>query len=264
MVAKVRMFVLIGERVSLIGTTLLLFTFLALLALDSVSLEAAVQGGARCSEPEQKSKSLTVASCGALLLGLVLFFFADYVHVTNKGVAGTLISPTGFAGRNLSSASPPLAGYLFLTCFLAPLLQVFAVLMGFVPKFAALTWRRAAAEVGSAFNCVDIFTVAYLSFLLGVNGFVESSTHDSLKPICELAQKAVGEDCIMIQARMAPVGFIGMSLATAGTWVLLFVLNADSLRRRDSCRELSTSLHQANSSRTRSEVTTFNTAEEES
>ena len=160
-----------------------------------------------------------LASC-AMIAGLCMWFFCDFMEAVTGGIAGTLIDASSFSAQSLGKTDMALRVMFLLTAVGCPFLHIVAFLLGLYGKCPGLA--RGLAGFAATFCLLDLFAIGYLvTFIEGVNGFAASAIHGLAPAVCEVAQEAIGEDCLSMQINVIPLGTVGLLLAT-GAWNALF------------------------------------------
>ncbi|CAE7455636.1 unnamed protein product, partial [Symbiodinium pilosum] len=156
----------------------------------------------------------------AMVAGICMWFFCDFMEAVTDGVAGALIAPSKFSAQSLGGTDVRLRVMVLLTAVGCPILHIIAFLLGLSGKAPGLA--RSLAGFAATFCLLDLFAIGYLiTFIEGVNGFASSAIRGLAPAVCEVAKEAVGEDCLTMQINVIPLGTIGLLLAT-GAWNVLF------------------------------------------
>jgi len=159
-----------------------------------------------------------LASC-AMIAGLCMWWFCDFMQAVTGGVAGTLIDPVSLSASSLGKTDMGLRVMVIWTAFGCPFLHIVAFLLGLWGKAPGLA--RSLAGFAATFCLLDLFALGFLiTFIEGVNGFASSAIRGLAPAVCEVAKEAVGEDCLTMQINVVPLGTIGLLLA-AGAWNVL-------------------------------------------
>ena len=169
--------------------------------------------------PAQVVAMQGLASC-ALVAGLCMWFFCDFMEAVTGGVAGAIINPVSYSAQSMGKTDMALRVMFLVTAVGCPLLHIIAFLMGVSAKCPGLA--RRLAGLAATFCLLDLFAIGYLlTFIEGVNGFASSAIRGLAPAVCEVAKEAVGEDCLTMQINVVPLGTVGLLLAT-GAWNVLF------------------------------------------
>lgn len=160
-----------------------------------------------------------LASC-AMIAGLCMWWFCDFMQAVTGGVAGALIDPVSLSASSLGKSDMGLRIMVIWTAIGCPFLHIVAFLLGLWGKAPGIA--RSLAGFAATFCLLDLFALGFLiTFIEGVNGFASSAIRGLAPAVCEVAKEAVGEDCLTMQINVVPVGTIGLLLA-AGAWNVLF------------------------------------------
>mmetsp|Transcript_104157 Transcript_104157/g.184980 ORF Transcript_104157/g.184980 Transcript_104157/m.184980 type:complete len:1182 (+) Transcript_104157:79-3624(+) len=213
----------VGAYLSWFSSVLSLLSILWLLTM--------VPGGQRSWQGSKTERLAQGCACLAMIIGLLLWIFSAYIHIETGGLGGAMIEPQDKSALALGESDGVMRFFLLATCFGMPGLQMMAFLFTEV-KFGA---SQIMAEVGATFCILDLFTLGYLlTFLEGVDGFSSSAAHELLRPVCELTQHLVGEDCLEVKTSVVWPGLLGMVLATLASLTFTAIQVVMPMRRSNS------------------------------
>ncbi|CAK9076135.1 unnamed protein product [Durusdinium trenchii] len=166
--------------------------------------------------------AVQAVSCVAMVAGICVWYFCDFMHAETGGLAGALIPPANYSGSGLGKTDLSLRILVIVTAGLCPLMHILAFAVGCSGK--SPTVAQGLATMAASFCLLDLFAIGFLAtFLEGVNGFASSAVHDFAKPMCELVQEALNQDCLTMTASVVPLGTIGLLLATSAWSALVAV-----------------------------------------
>lgn len=227
-----------GFYVAFTSTLLGILVSLLILRLHAASGASSEPDVAEAPLKRKRVQMLQLGGSAAILLGLPLFLFSSFMAVRFQGAGSSLLEPVELKGIQVGRGSTGMiVMFLAATCC-APVFQVAATLLSMVPGSMATNGLvQAAVQIGAAFNCADIFGIAYIStFIVGVGGFAQSTFHTRFLSICELLQDTVGQDCLVVDASFSPSGTFGIAIATAGSMVLVLLgLSSQMRASKASC-----------------------------
>ncbi|CAK9075404.1 unnamed protein product [Durusdinium trenchii] len=231
MVQKLYLGLEAGAYTSWAATVFTVLANLLLLKIDAG--HQLLRGGGRPDAPcspkewaEGKAPRYVTAvqavSCVAMVAGICVWYFCDFMHAETGGLAGALIPPANYSGSGLGKTDLSLRILVIVTAGLCPLMHILAFAVGCSGK--SPTVAQGLATMAASFCLLDLFAIGFLAtFLEGVNGFASSAVHDFAKPMCELVQEALNQDCLTMTASVVPLGTIGLLLATSAWSALVAV-----------------------------------------